>query len=454
MEQCRKTLIDDSQWQRINNEALSIFQHYVQIDTSNPPGRELPAALFLKDVLDKEGIHAQIHSAAPERANVVAHLKGSGKRRPLILLNHMDVVPVEPDETWEAEPFSGSIMDGFLWGRGTLDMKGMGILELMTMIAVARSRRPLSRDLIFLATADEETGGQLGIEYIFDKVPLLATAEYALNEGGGIRFMGKDESIPCYCIGVAEKVACRLKLTAVGKGGHGSIYNRENPNLKLMRALMKLDELYEPPYIIDTVQSFFKNIAPLQDERLRDSCADLRAAIKDREFDAEFSRNPHYEALIRTTKVPTMLRSGSKINVVPPAASAFIDCRLVPGQSREAFLAALHRCLSGDGITIEVVDAGRDAPESPSGTSLYMAIESFARGCDRNAVVTPFMMAGGSDSSYLRRQGIPSYGFVPFRLTQAERQRVHGTNERISLANLSFGLKALVEIILELENQD
>jgi acetylornithine deacetylase/succinyl-diaminopimelate desuccinylase-like protein len=454
MGQALNILLDEQDWRSVNNEAISLFQRYIQIDTSNPPGRELPAALFFKQILDSEDIPAHIYSPAPERANLFACVRGSGKKRPLILLNHMDVVPAEPDEPWEAEPFSGAIMDGFLWGRGSLDMKGMGILEFMAMLIIARKKLSLSRDIIFLATADEETGGELGIEYVFDTIPLLASAEFALNEGGGVRFMGNDESTPCYCIGVAEKVACRLKLTAVGKGGHGSIYNVDNPNLKIIRALQKIDELYEPPFVIDTVQSFFKNIAPLQEESLLDKYSDLRKALNDREFEHLLRKNAHYDSLVRTTKVPTMLRSGSKINVVPPRASAFIDCRLVPGQSREAFLDRFNKCLGGEDIIVEITDSGREAPESPVDTALYRAIENVAHRRDPDAVVTPFMMAGGSDSSCLRAKGIPSYGFVPFRLPHNERQRVHGTNERLSISNLDFGLRVLLDIILELERMD
>ncbi len=193
-------------WTSAGDEAIDLLSSYIKINTTNPPGNEMKSAEFFSHILDKDGISSTIIPSSPGRGNIAAVIKGRGACKPLILLNHMDVVPVGPDEEWEAPAFSGLIKDGFIWGRGALDMKGMGILELMAVLLLSRYTIPLSRDIVFLATADEERGGADGIEQVFDRIPELRDASCALNEGGGIRLTG-EENVPTYCIGVAEKVS-------------------------------------------------------------------------------------------------------------------------------------------------------------------------------------------------------------------------------------------------------
>jgi acetylornithine deacetylase/succinyl-diaminopimelate desuccinylase-like protein len=442
-------ILDSFDWGALYNEALGFFQRYIQLDTSNPPGNEEQSARFFEEILTKEGLECRVLTYPPDRGNIVARLRGNGIEKPLILLNHMDVVPVEKGEVWECEPFSGAIKDGYVWGRGALDMKGMGILELMAVLALKRHDIKLSRDIIFLATSAEETGGTEGVEFVFNEFPELAEAGFALNEGGGIRLTGKSAT-PVYCIGVAEKVALRLRLTTGGKGGHGSIHSDDSSILSLLRALTKIEGLAEPPLLIPATKQFFSAIAPLQEEELRDGFADIEKSLRDEEFVRLFARNGYYDAMVRNTKVITVLEAGHKLNVIPAKANGCVDCRLIPGVSKNEFLKRLKEHL-GDEVAVEVVEEGRESPPSPVDTALYRAISNVARRLDENAVVAPFMMTGGSDSSLLRVKGIDTYGFVPYRLDVVEKQRVHGRNERLSLENLRFGLRALVDIILELE---
>jgi len=358
-------------------------------------------------------------------------------------------VPVEKGEVWECEPFSGVIQDGYVWGRGALDMKGMGILELMAVLALKRNGIKLSRDIIFLATSAEETGGAEGVEFVFNECPELAEEGFALNEGGGIRLTGKSGT-PVYCIGVAEKVALRLRLTTTGRGGHGSIHSDDSSILSLLRALMKIESLAEPPMLIPATRQFFSAIAPLQEEELRDGFTDIEKSLRDEEFVRLFARNGYYDAMVRNTKVITVLEAGHKLNVIPAKAHGCVDCRLIPGVSKDEFLNRLKEHV-GHEVAVEVMEEGRESPPSPVDTALYRAISKVARRLDDDAVVAPFMMTGGSDSSLLRVKGIDTYGFVPYRLDVVEKQRVHGRNERLSLENLRFGMRALVDIILELE---
>ncbi len=444
-------MLDSLEWDALYNEALDYFQRYLRINTSNPPGREEQGARFFEEILTKEGIQNQVLIFPPDRGNIIARLKGAGTKPPLILLNHIDVVPVEKDEIWDCEPFSGVIQDGFIWGRGALDMKGMGILELMTVLILARHRLPLSRDIIFLASSAEETGGTEGVEYVFQKCPELKEAEFALNEGGGIRLTG-ERKIPVYCIGVAEKVALRLRLTTSGRGGHGSIHSEDNPNISLIKALLRVESLREPACLLPATKQFFSAIAPLMEEGMRDGFADIEHALADEEFERLFSKNGYYDAMVRNTKVITVLEAGHKLNVIPAKAHGYVDCRLIPGVRKSDFLARLRAHL-GDAVTVEIAEEGRESPPSPVDTPLYRAILKTARRIDQDAIVAPFMMTGGSDSSLLRVNGINTYGFVPYRLDVLEKQRVHGRNERLSLLNLKFGLRTLLEILLELDSE-
>ncbi|MDQ7824487.1 MAG: M20/M25/M40 family metallo-hydrolase [Candidatus Eremiobacteraeota bacterium] len=437
-------------WDSLHREAAGLLSAYIRIDTSNPPGNELDAARFFQKILAAEGIESTVHTALPGRGSIMAVLSGEGSRKPLVLLNHTDVVPVDDGPSWDVPPFSGASRDGFIWGRGALDMKGMGILELMAFLIFSRSGMKLSRDLVFLATADEETGGTHGIEHIYGLEPLLSTAAFCINEGGGIRFTGP-RSIPCWCIGVAEKVSLRLKITTHGRGGHGSIYRHDNPNVVLLRILSKIESMHEPPTVIPVVKEFFRNIAIAEGQDERSHFLDIEQGLTDSGFDRKFRQNGYYDAMVRNTKVITMLKSGEKINMIPVKASAYLDCRLIPGSSKEDFLGKIKDALLGEPVTIEIVDSGRESPPSPLGSPLYRAIENVASRADPGGITAPFMMTGGSDSSFLRQKGIPCYGFVPFRLPPEEKSRVHGKNERLSLENLRNGMRLLMEIILELE---
>jgi len=444
-------ILDSIDWDAVYNEALTYFQSYLRLNTSNPPGREELGARFFEEIFNKEGLQNQVLVYPPDRGSIIARLKGNGSRPPLILLSHIDVVPVEQGEAWDCEPFSGVVKDGFIWGRGAIDMKGMGILELMTILTLARYSIPLSRDIIFLATSAEETGGTEGVEYVFEKCPELEEAEFALNEGGGIRLTGEKE-VPVYCIGVAEKVALRLRLTTTGRGGHGSIRSDDNPNISLINALMRVESLNEPACIISATRQFFSAVAPLMDEELKSGFADIERALEDERFERLLSKNGYYDAMVRNTKVITVLEAGHKLNVVPAKAHGYVDCRLIPGVNKNDFLTRLKACL-GDSVTIDIAEEGRESPPSSVDTSLYRAIVQIAGRIDHNPIVAPFMMTGGSDSSLLRVKGINTYGFVPYRLNVFEKQRVHARNERLSLANLRFGLRTLPEIIVEMDRE-
>ncbi len=291
------------------NETVQILQNYIRIDTTNPPGNEIEAAKFLKEILEGEGIRARIEESAPGRANLTATLKGRGNGKPLVLLNHMDVVPANASK-WAVPPFSGEIREGYLYGRGTLDMKGMGILELMAIIFLKRQGILPSRDLIFLAVADEETGGRMGAKWMLDRHPELLKVEGVLNEGGGgVLHDGQG----WYEVSTCQKVICQVQLAARGEGGHASVPKEPSAVTALLAALEKIRQHPFPAILIPTVAEYYRRVAPLQREAWRPLFEDMGQAIRDgHPLLQEIWADPIHNTMTHHTAAITMLRAGEK----------------------------------------------------------------------------------------------------------------------------------------------
>ena len=247
-------------WKALEDEAVSTLSRYIQIDTTNPPGNEIKAAQFFKQIFDHAGIEARIIESAPGRGNIFARLRGNGTKKAVLLLNHMDVVPANPKE-WKEPPFSGLIKDGQIWGRGAIDNKGGGVMALMTLLALKRQNAQLKGDVIFLGTADEEAGGALGAGFLLEKHPeLFKDVSVVLNEGGGIR-LGEDGRARLYSVGVAEKVPLWLKLTAPGTPGHAASPGGDQAVLKLITALSRIASYQSPIKVVPEVQKFYADSA-------------------------------------------------------------------------------------------------------------------------------------------------------------------------------------------------
>src|SRR5688572_2454717 len=241
----------------LEQEAVSLLSRYIQIDTTtNPPGNEIKAAQFFKAIFDREGIESRIIESAPGRGNIYARLRGDGSKRALLLLHHMDVVPADA-RLWKEPPFDGAVKDGFIWGRGAIDNKGGGVMELMTLLALKRQNARLKGDVIFLGTADEEAGGVFGAGYLLDKHrELFKDVGVVLNEGGGIR-LGEDGRARLYSVGVAEKVPLWLKLAALGAPGHAASPGSDQAVLKLIAALNRIAAYQSPIKVVPEVQKFY-----------------------------------------------------------------------------------------------------------------------------------------------------------------------------------------------------
>ena len=437
----------DAEWNALGDEAAGLLSQYLRINTTNPPGNELVAARWLAAVLRREGIVAQVFEPAPGKANLYARLRGDGSARPLILLNHMDVVLASP-EYWQVDPFSGAVRGGYIWGRGALDMKGEGIVQLMTLLILKRAGVPLKRDIIFLATSDEEIGAGVGAGWFAQHhADLIRGAEFLINEGGTIR-ANERGGVDYYGVGTTEKSPFWLDMTARGTPGHGSRPTPDNPVHRLVRALDRIAEWRTPLVVTPAVERYFRDLASVQSDSLRRLWfADIRAALRDSAAVRAITGDLTYNALLRNTISITGLKGSDKTNVIPPLATAVLDVRLLPGQEPAAFLVELERVVGDTAVTFRPQGPNWPATESPTDTELFRAIDAAARARHPGALVTTPMLAGFTDSHYFRRLGIASYGLGPFPLTVSDSRGVHGNDERLSLEALRFGVRFLYDIV-------
>ncbi len=435
-------------WDAIRDETTRYLQDLIRIDTTNPPGNETKAAEYLAAVLKREGIEPTILESAPGRGNIVARLKGDGRAAPLLLMVHIDVVPAEADQ-WTHPPFGGDIADGFLWGRGTLDTKELAAMELMVMLMLKREGKPLARDIIFMANADEEAGGRLGAGWMVKEHPDLIRAEYAINEGGGfgLDILGQ-RFFTCQ---VAEKGTARFSMRTRGRPGHGSQPHRDNSVLKLADAIQKIGAAEFPHHATATVKLFLEGVAAKLGKPYD---RDLLALLDAKKYRATIERLPLDEgmrsmfyAMLHNTVTPTMLHAGSKVNVIPSVAEAKCDARLLPGQTSHDLLHEL-RAVIGNDVEIEFMD---DTPalESDYQTPLFDTIARVMARHEPKAPVLPYLVVGATDARHVRKLGTKVYGFSPMLAPTSELDRVHGHDERISIENLAFGTRVLYEVVSE-----
>jgi len=444
----------ESDWKGLGEEATSLLSQYLRINTTNPPGNEIAAARWLAEVLRREGIESRIFEPAPGKANLYARLAGDGSARPIVLLNHLDVVLASP-EFWTVDPFGGVIKDGYIWGRGALDMKGEGIAQLMTMLILKRAKVPLKRDIIFLATADEEIGAGVGAAWIAEQQPdLVRGAEFLLNEGGLTRAKAGGAGVEFYAVGTTEKSPFWLNVTARGTTGHGSRPTPDNPVHRLIRALDRVADWKTPLTVTPSVERSFSDLARIErDTTVRRWFSDIRAALRDSAAVHALTSDIAYNALLRNTISITGLKGSDKTNVIPPVATAAIDVRLLPGQDPAAFLAELVRVIGDTAVTVKPQGPNWPATESSTETEMFRAITEVARERTPNALVTTMMLAGFTDSHYFRRMGIASYGVGPFPLTQADSRGVHGNDERVSIDALRSGVRFYYEVVSRVARQ-
>jgi acetylornithine deacetylase/succinyl-diaminopimelate desuccinylase-like protein len=417
-------------WDEVEEEAIRYLSDYVRINTINPPGNETPAALFLQGILEAEGLKVETYGAKPERLNLLCRLKGNGAEKPLILLHHMDVVAAER-ETWSVDPFGGDVRDGYIWGRGTVDMKGFGIVELLAFLLIRRLSIPLTRDLIYLATADEETGSMDGAEWMVRHHYEKIDGEYLLNEGG---FGLKSDSLSVFNCCIGEKGPVWIRLSTEGTAGHGSMPHNDNACVHLVKAIDRIADYKTPFRIIPQMRRFLDMVG-------------IGADVGPEELVGHpLMADPAVWAMFRDTISITGLRAGQKENVIPSRAEATLDCRLLPGTDRSAFIEELKGVIDDKRVKVDVI-MEQEASYSPGDTAMYKALEEVLAKNYPGVPMVPMISPGFTDSRCFRKKGVYCYGLLPFVFDRKELSSVHGKDERLSIENLGKGIKTIFELI-------
>ncbi|NKC00525.1 MAG: M20/M25/M40 family metallo-hydrolase [Pseudomonadales bacterium] len=428
-------------------EGVQRLSKYLQIDTVNPPGNETRGVEFLAAILDDAGIDYETAESAPGRGNLWAKLEASGgeKEPGLVLLHHIDVVPANR-KYWSFEPLSGDVKNGFVYGRGAIDTKGLGIAQLQAFLALHASGKPLNRDVWLIATADEEAGGFFGAGWLIEnRRELFDGVGYVLNEGGSARAFGDTTAV---LVEVTQKVPLWLRVTSRGTPGHGSAPRVETSVTKMVRALKRISETEFPVRVLQPVADMFEGIAPFQTGEDKEVFASIGHTHPSNDYLTGLKlRNPGAHALLRNTCSITRLEGSSKINVIPAEVHAELDCRLLPDQNPEAFLAELQTIINDGDISIDKI-MGFTPAVSKTETPLYKAIQKVSRNYF-DAEVIPTVSGGFTDSHFFRDIGVTSYGYSPFAFTVAEFSGVHGNDERVSVSNIVNGVKIYYELLEE-----
>jgi len=425
--------------------ALEILRAYLRLDTTNPPGNEIRGAEFFADRLEREDIPFEIIESSPGRANLYARLEGDDSRGgALVLLHHIDVVPAD-ERHWTADPFGAEIRDGYVIGRGAADMKAYGAVQFATFLALNRAGVRLGRDVVFLATADEETGGTAGAGYLVESRPeLFQGVDFVLTEGATAEEV---QGRTVHSVEVTHKAPAWLRLTVTGPAGHGSRPRPDAATHRLVRALERIRTYRGELELVEPVAAALRARAVYEpDPALAAAYRDIETSFSDPLILETLAAE--IEPLLRNTVSITVLEGSSTANVLPPVASAQLDCRLLPGEDPNRFIATLRDVIADPAVEIEPLLV-RESAASPTDTPLWRAIEQTARAADPGAVVVPTVIPGFTDAYWFRRLGVVAYGWAPF-VRRAEEGPAHGTDERIHVDNVQQAPGFLYGVITRL----
>jgi acetylornithine deacetylase/succinyl-diaminopimelate desuccinylase-like protein len=428
--------------------AFRLCQQLLRIDTTNPPGNELPAAELLAEELRGAGLEPLVMQSAPGRGNVVARLRGTGKNSPLLLTAHLDVVEADPS-AWDHPPFCGEVHDGCLWGRGAVDMKNMAAMSVAIITRLAREGVKPERDLIFAGVADEEAGCRYGSLWLCENHADLVRSEFAIGEGGGFNIQVAGRSF--FTVQVAEKGVCWVRARATGEPGHGSMPREDSAVVQLSEAIARLGKEGLPRHSSAPVQGFISALASHLPAPIRPAIKLLASptfgpAMLNILPDPSVRRA--FRALLGNTASPTVLRAGNKTNVIPGLAEAEIDGRILPGQSREDFMRELGDVL-GTGIDLEIMHSLPPVVTEPKESSLYSLIHEVMSERAPSSPIVPFIMQGFTDAKAFTSIGAKWYGFAPVKLPPSLRfaDMFHGHNERIPVDGLKWGTNTLMQVV-------
>ena len=432
-------------WPRAVADCRRVLADLIAFDTTNPPGNENVAVEYLKRLLEAEGIECRTYEPVPGRGNLVARLRGSGRKPPLLVMGHLDVVGVERDQ-WDGDPFHMEERDGFLYGRGVIDDKGMVAAEAVTMLWLKRLGIALDRDVILLAECDEESGGKWGVRWMIENHLDAIRAEFAINEGGRATVTASGEA--WVGLQTAEKRGVNFLLTASGKAGHASMPREDNCIAALGRALVRVTDPLFPVSLTAETKVFFGDLAPLYPGEMGEAMRDVGDPARAEAAGRAIGRDIMFGAMLRHTVSPTLVKGGFRGNVIPAQAEATLNVRMLPGTDPEALAGELRRRIADPRVAVSFPPPTRpEAPAMPFEGPVVEAARAAASEVLPGAVVVPLLSTGATDSAQLRAVGIQAYGLLPFPLTTEDTARMHGENERMPVASLETGLRLLYGIV-------
>ncbi len=437
-------------WATIETETAQLLSHYLQFDTSNPPGQEALAIEFLAELLQERGFSPQVLQSAPDRANLVVRLTSPMKTTapPLLLYAHADVVPANATD-WSIPPFGGLIQDGFVWGRGALDDKGLGIIFVQVLTLLKQHQVPLQRDIILLIAADEEANSRYGVSWLLDHHLDLVRAEYVWDEGG----IGLRQEAPApylYGIAVAEKNPLTVKLSARGTPGHAALPHTNNPQERLVQALGRIKRWERPLRLVEPVVEMLRVLAETQPFPRSYLFNHAENPIVWSILRPILQGHPFLAPIIQDTISLTMLRGGESTNVVSAHAEARLDIRLLPDANPEAVLADLRSVIGDRKVSVEGEAISQPQQPVSTQTDFYQALVKTLQSLAPPGLVLPYLTPGATDSRFFRQVGMKSYGFMPMLLDGPELSRIHGIDERVSTANLRWGIQFVFETLRQL----
>ena len=451
--------------QQYSDLAVRWMQEYLRVDTTNPPGNEMRGVAFYKKILDEEGIENRVFEIAPGRGDLWARIPASGagdshvsqnrrdvghpitvsRPRPIILLNHMDVVTSDASH-WKVPPFSGEIRDGYIWGRGAQDMKDEGLAQLVVMVMLKREKISLNRDVIFLAVADEEANGTGTDWFVKNQKDLLENAEFLINEGGEnviengkVKYVGVD---------VGEKTSYWLRVVAHGRPGHGSRPNTDSAPNRLVGALDRILAYQTPLRVLPVVDEFLRDMAAYEPPERAVYYRNIKKAIEDKKFQEQVEHDESLNFLLRDTISLTMLGGSGQTNVIPPEAWANLDVRILPGGDPKGVAETLRKVVNDPNVTIEPLESEfRIANYSGTDNVLFAAIRDVSGKYFPGTPVVPHITSGYTENQRYRPLGIIAYGFNPYTATEEEGATEHGNDERIRVEEVRRGPRILFDVV-------
>jgi len=431
-------------WDEIGEESINHLIDLVRINTSNPPGNETEAANYIKAALAAEGIDSEMFALDPDRANLVARIKGNGSKRPILIMGHTDVVGVQA-ERWTEDPFGGLRQDGWIYGRGTLDDKDNVTAALMLMKMLKRQGVELDRDIIFLAESGEEGTPEVGINYMVEHHWDKIAAEYCLAEGGSNIL--EENGVSVVSIQSTEKKPRRATLIARGTAGHGSVPRLDNAITALSNAVAKAGSWKTEMRLNQTTRAYFDRLATISEP---EDAWRYRNVDNPEETDAiqqYFLENfPYHYSVLRTSVVPTIINGGFRKNVIPSEATAVLDIRMLPDEDVDAFYDMLRELIDDPNVEVVPEPIYRpEAPPSPIDNEMFQTLEAVANRMYPDALVLPSMSTGATDMAQMRAKGVPSYGIGATRSVEEMNSGngAHGDNERVS----EDSIKQLVQFL-------